>query len=209
MCVFVHVCVCACVGMRTGWQAGARMRSCRAMGTVRGEPSAGVASSAPKCLRLEVAQASLALQAATELFEEQQRAAQQKKLEELEAMSNRKRSELVQNLGGSIKNVKMVGNERDDWDMFQRDGSEKHKRLAQLSENAPKLTPTINWDEMDNEPVNFFTKIQFGDAAKGSHKGSQLDNEHEAPQAAPVPSDAPPADQATANSPTAPSARHL
>ena len=144
------------------------------------------------------------------MFEEQQKAAQQKKLEELEAMSSRKRSELVQNLGGSIRNIKMVGDERDDWDMFQRDGSEKLRRLAQLSESTAKLTPTMNWDEMENEePVNFFTKMQFGDAAKGSRKTSQLENEHEAPQVAPDPPDAPPADQATANSPTARSARHL
>ena len=140
------------------------------------------------------------------MFEEQQKVAQQKKLEELEAMSNKKRSELVQNLGGSIKQVKMVGDERDDWDIFQRDKSAKIRQLEQLGESQIKFTPS-NWDEMDNEPVNFFTKIQSGGAAKGKPNGGQLEDEHGAPQAAPVPSDSPAAAQDA--SPTSPSARHL
>ena len=113
-----------------------------------------------ECRHLEGAHASVPCQAAAKLFEEEQKIAQQKKLEELEAMSRTKRSELAQNLGGSIKHlkIKIDGNQRDDWDVFQGDPSEKLKRLAQL-DNTVHLSQPVRHD-VDIENVNYFTRIQ-------------------------------------------------
>jgi len=141
---------------------------CGAVCTVSVSAAPMVAAARAECRHLEGAHASLPCQAAAKLFEEEQKIAQQKKLEELEAMSRSKRSELVQNLGGSIKNlkIKIDGNQRDDWDVFQGEQSEKLKRLAQL-DNTIVLSPVR--DAVDIEPVNYFTRIQ---KAKESTSGN-------------------------------------
>lgn len=130
-----------------------------------------------ECRHLEGAHASVPCQAAAKLFEEEQKIAQQKKLEELEAMSRTKRSELAQNLGGSIKHlkIKIDGNQRDDWDVFQGDPSEKLKRLAQL-DNTVHLSQPVRHD-VDIENVNYFTRIQ-------NAKESTLENLDEEPASA-------------------------
>lgn len=52
----------------------------------------------------------------------------------------------------------MDGNERDDWDVFQGNPSEKLKRLAQL-DNTVHLSQQVRHD-VDIEEVNYFTRIQ-------------------------------------------------